>query len=206
MNNQNQKVIGSYPDEKETKRVIRDLMNQGFKKDQLTIYTNEEKNALHSEAANVQVAQTDLNDSAEATEDDKNFWESIRDAFKVREDHEFEDPNHVVGDDFLYPYREDLKNGRYVVVIDETHGQKIPAETASDREVDPTQEKTLGTLGTTAGFPVEGSVQGMGDGGQPPADSRSGDGTPPELEDTAGTADEKKATAERLRRSRKEDF
>ncbi|OJF95495.1 general stress protein [Alkalibacterium sp. 20] len=206
MNDQNKKVVGSYPDERETKRVIRDLMSQGFRKDQLTIYTNEEKHTHHSEVANVQVAQADFNDKKETTEDDKNFWESIRDAFKVREDQEFEDPDYVADDDFLYPHREDLKNGRYVVVIDESNGETVAAETASDRTVDPTPDKQSETSGTPAGFPEEGSVQGMGDGGQPPTDSRSGDGTPPELEDTAGTADERKATAERLRQSRKEDL
>ncbi|WP_423188543.1 general stress protein [Alkalibacterium sp. f15] len=206
MNDQNKKVVGSYPDERETKRVIRDLMSQGFRKHQLTVYSNEEKHTHHSEVANVQVAQTDFNDKKKAAEDDKNFWESIRDAFKVREDQEFEDPDYVAEDDLLYPHREDLKNGRYVVVVDESNGQTVAAETASDRTVDPDTDKPSGTLGTTAGFPEEGSVQGMGDGGQPTADSRSSDGTPPELEDTAGTADERNATDERLRQSRKEDL
>lgn len=206
MKNQNQKVVGSYPDEKETKRVIHDLMDQGFRKDQLTIYTNEEKRDLHAEVENVQVAQTDVNDKKDVEEDDKNFWESIREAFKVREDHEFEDPNYKAEDDLLHPYREDLRNGRYVVVVDDTNGQTVGDNTASDRNVDHTPNPPLETLGTTAGFANEGSVQGMGDGGQPRADAQSGDGTPPELEDTEGMADEDTATDERLRQTRKEDL
>lgn len=61
------------------------------------------------------------------------------------------------------------------------------------------------TLGTTAGFPNEGSVQGMGDGGQPPVEPHSEDGTPPELEDTAAAADEREATEDRLRQERREN-
>lgn len=208
MNNQNQKVVGSYPDASETKLAVRELISQGFRKDQLTIYTNEEKRAFFSDVENVQVAQPDVNDTNEPheTEDeDKNFWESIRDAFKVREDAEFEDPNYVAEDDLLYNHREDLRNGRFVIVVDETDGKTVYKET-SDRNVDHTPDPPLETLGTTAGFPTEGSVQGMGDGGQPSADSHSDDGTPPELEDTAGTADEHAATEDRLRQTRKEDL
>ena len=205
MNNQDQRIIGSYADEKETKRVIRHLMDQGYRKDQLTIYTNEEKRHLFKDVENVQVAEPSDHDEPETPEDDKNFWESIRDAFKVREDHEFDQGDKADGD-ILHPYREELKNGRYVVMVDETEDQLNEQKPATDKETDHTPDPPLETLGTTAGFPDEGSVQGMGDGGQPPADSRSEDGTPPELEDTAAAADESEATEDRLRQTRKEDL
>jgi len=206
MNNQNQRVIGSYADDKETKRVIRHLMDQGYRKDQLTIYTNEEKRHLFKDVENVQVAQPSDHDEPETTEEDKNFWESIRDAFKVREDHDFDDRDHAGDDDLLHPYREELNNGRYIVMVDETDGHSAEKKTAADTETYHTPTPPLETLGTTAGFPDEGSVQGMGDGGQPTADSRSEDGTPPELEDTAATADESEATEDRLKHTQKEDL
>lgn len=206
MNNLNKRVVGSYTDEKETKRVIHHLMDQGFSKDQLTIYTNEEKRHLYSEVENVQIAQPDADENTEAPHEDKNFWESIRDAFKVREDHEFDDPDNNDDNDLLDSYREDLKDGRYVVVVNDAENNGHTKEAPTDKDVDNTTKPPLDTLGTTAGFPDEGSVQGMGDGGQPPADSRSEDGTPPELEDTAATADESEATDDRIRQTRKEDL
>lgn len=207
MKNQNQRVVGSYDDEKETKRVIRHLMDQGFRKDQLTIYTNEEKRHLYSEVENVQVAQpdADANENIDTPEEDKNFWESIRDAFHVREDHEFDDPSYRSENDLLHPYRDDLKKGRYIVAVDDSGEHPQKDETASDKEVSNTQNPPLETLGTTAGFPNEGSVQGMGDGGQPTVEPHSEDGTPPELEDTAATADEQEATEDRLRQERREN-
>lgn len=208
MTNQKLRVVGSYPDADQTKRAVRELISQGFRKDQLTIYTNEEKRAFFTDINNVQVAQSDVNDTNEPhkTEDeDKNFWESIRDAFKVREDASFDDPNYVPEDDLLHDHREALKNGRFVIIVDETDGKKV-TRTVSDKNTEPTPDPPLETLGTTAGFPTEGSVQGMGDGGQALTDEHSSDGTPPELEDTAGSADEKAATEDRLRNVRREDL
>ncbi|GEK89527.1 Heat induced stress protein YflT [Alkalibacterium putridalgicola] len=207
MNNLDQRVIGSYEDEKETKRVIRHLMDQGYRKDQLTIYTNEEKHHLFSEVENVQVAQPepDAHENTDTPEEDKNFWESIRDAFHVREDHEFEDASYKSENDLLHPYRDDLKNGRYIVAVDDSTRRPGDSETASDKEVTSAPNPQMETLGTTAGFPNEGSVQGMGDGGQPPVEPHSEDGTPPELEDTAAAADEREATEDRLRQEGREN-
>ncbi|SFB96323.1 Heat induced stress protein YflT [Alkalibacterium subtropicum] len=210
MKNQDQRVIGSYEDDKETKRIIRHLMDQGYRKDQLTIYTNEEKHHLFSEVENVQVAQpdTDTHENMDTPEEDKNFWESIRDAFHVREDHRFDDPSYKSENTLLKPYRDDLQKGRYIVAVDDSADRPRTdrrEETPSNEEVAHAQNPPLETLGTTAGFPNEGSVQGMGDGGQPPVEPRSEDGTPPELEDTAAAADEQTATKDRLSQERHEN-
>ncbi|MER2063421.1 MAG: general stress protein [Alkalibacterium sp.] len=215
MNNHDQRVVGSYDDEKETKRVIRHLMDQGYRKDQLTIYTSGDKRHLYSDVENVQVAQpdTDVNENIDTPEEDKNFWESIRDAFHVREDHEFDEPDYRSDNDLLHPYRKDLKNGKYVVAVDDTTEHPGSKENVSKKDTtdgapkstDRAANPPLETLGTTAGFPNEGSVQGMGDGGQPPVEPNSGDGTPPELEDTSALADERDATDDRLSQERREN-
>jgi len=216
MNNLNQRVVGSYEDKQETKRVIRHLMDQGYRKEQLTIYTNEDKRHLYSDVENVQVAQpdTDINETIDTPKEDKNFWESIRDAFHVREDHEFDDPNYKSENDLLHPYRDDLSKGLYIVAVDDTAERphkdetakgRLKDDTVTDKNVTEAADPHLETLGTTAGFPNEGSVQGMGDGGQPPVEPRSEDGTPPELEDTAAAADEREATDDRLSQERREN-
>lgn len=206
MKKQDQRVVGSYGDEKETKRVIRHLLDQGFNRNQLTIYTNESKHHLFSEVENVQVAQPDnnVNDNYDTPEVDKNFWESIRDAFRVREDHEFDDSNKKPENDLLHPYREDLKNGFYIVAVDDLaeHPRSNPSLSENNKGHH-TETPQKDNIDPTDSFSEEGSVQGMGDGGQPPVESRSDDGTPPELEDTAASADEKDATDERLRQERR---
>lgn len=199
-------VIGSYPTEQEAEHVIRRLLSEGTNKNDLTIFTNKEKGDQLSNPENIDVSNPDINDSPDH-DDDKSFWESIKDAFTVRDDEYYEDPNYLVEDDSLHMYRDDLKKGHVIIAVQKT------AEPDSQTERDATSSSAthagdpdLETLGTTAGFPNEGSVQGMGDGGQPPLEPKSNDGTPPELEDTHGEADGDAATDDRLRQTRKNDL
>ncbi|GEK91631.1 general stress protein [Alkalibacterium kapii] len=212
MNNLNQRVVGSYEDDKETKRVIRHLLNQGFNNNQLTIYTNEENHPFDSGLENVQVAQpeTGAEKNGGSAKEDKNFWESIRDAFQIRKDHDFDNKNHKSVNDLLKPYRQDLKKGFYVVAVDDSNERSRSNSSSDKKDSTDVEHKggpdpELETLGTAAGFPNEGSVQGMGDGKTPPVASHSKDGTPPELEDTAAKADEEEATDVRLSQTRHED-
>lgn len=119
---QKQRVVGSYKDEKEAERVIRHLLAQGFQNKQLTIYTNKEKHPFNSEDRNIEVTQPDIEKtkSNDKSLDDKNFWTSIRDAFHIRKDHEFDHSNYRPESDLLAPYREDLRDGFYIVTIDDS--------------------------------------------------------------------------------------
>ncbi|PRY83723.1 general stress protein [Alkalibacterium olivapovliticus] len=199
-------VIGSYPTEEEAEHVIRRLLKEGTAKQDITIFTNKDKSDRLNNTENVDVSNADVNDDKDH-DDDKSFWESIKDAFSVRDDEYYEDPNYVVEDDSLHMYRDDLKKGHVVVTIQKNGGQ----DSGKEREATSSTQTHAGdpdleTLGTTAGFPNEGSVQGMGDGGQPPMEPKTNDGTPPELEDTHGEADVDASTDERLRQTRKKDL
>ncbi|MCC5894289.1 MAG: general stress protein [Alkalibacterium sp.] len=199
-------VIGSYPTEEEAERVIRRLLSEGTNKNDITIFTNKEKSEHLSNPENVDVSNADVNDDRDHDED-KSFWESIKDAFSVRDDEYYEDPNYVVEDDSLHMYRDDLKKGHVLVTVQKENAHSSDKErNATSSSETHAGDPTLDTLGTTAGFPDEGSVQGMGDGGQPPMEPKSNDGTPPELEDTHGEADVDASTDERLRQTRKQDL
>lgn len=196
-------VIGSYPTEEEAESVVRRLLSEGTDKNDIIIFSNREKSDRLSNPENVDVSSPDVNDDKNH-DDDKSFWESIKDAFSVRDDEYYEDPNYVVEDDSLHMYRDDLKKGHVIVTVqkaDATHSRDATSSSQTHAG-----DPTLDTLGTTAGFPEEGSVQGMGDGSQPPMEPKSNDGTPPELEDTHGEADRDASTNDRLRQTRKEDL
>lgn len=197
----NQTVIGSYQTETETEQVIKRLQSEGYKKEDITLFTNRERSKDLNNPRDVDLATPSMDGTDEDQNNDRSFWESIKDAFKVRDDEYYDDPNYVGEDDLLHMYRDDLRKGHIVVVVDEDDEDMDSRNDApaADHPVD----THLDTLGTTAGFPDEGSVQGMGDGGQRPLEPNSNDGVPPELEDTHGEADETEATDDRLRQERR---
>ncbi|GEQ34745.1 hypothetical protein [Marinilactibacillus psychrotolerans] len=51
------------------------------------------------------------------------------------------------------------------------------------------------------GFPTEGAVEGMTDGGQPPLEPEQSEGTPPELEDTQGQSNNETINDKKTKRS-----
>ncbi|GAA0359674.1 hypothetical protein GCM10008932_10350 [Alkalibacterium iburiense] len=197
----NQTVIGSYQTETETEQVIKRLQSEGYKKEDITLFTSHERSEELNNPRGVDVANPDVDGTDEDHNNDRSFWESLKDAFKVRDDEYYNDPNYVEEDDLLHMYRDDLRKGHIVVVVDEDNDE---TDARNDAPVaDHPTDTQLDTLGTTAGFPEEGSVQGMGDGGQRPLEPNSNDGTPPELEDTHGEADVSEATEDRLRQERR---
>lgn len=198
-------VIGSYPTEKEAESVIKRLLNEGHNNENIMIFTNKEKSDHLHNPKDVEVASPNINGTDEDGDNDKSFWESLKDAFTVRDDDYYEDPNYLVEDDTLHMYRDDLKKGYIIVAIknydeDKSSGHKQATSSDQVKADDP----ELNTLGTTAGFPDEGTVQGMGDGGQVPVEPKTTDGTPPELEDTHGEANPDDSTNSRMRQTRKE--
>lgn len=196
-----QTIIGSYPTEKEAESVVKRLISEGYEKEEITIFINKEKSAQLRNPKGVEVANPDVNGTDEDGDNEKSFWESLKDAFTVRDDDYYNDPNYLVEDDTLHMYRDDLKKG-YIVIgvkkpIDDNRDDSSSNNVKSD-------DPRLDTLGTTAGFPDEGTVQGMGDGGQVPSEPTTTDGTPPELEDTHGEASPDESTDSRMRQTRKE--
>lgn len=198
-------IIGSYPTEKEAESIVKRLISEGYDKEDITIFTNHEKSTQLRNPKDVKVANPDVNGTDEDGDNEKSFWESLKDAFTVRDDDYYNDPNYLVEDDTLHMYRDDLKKGYIVVGLnksdDETH--KDNRNDTSSKHVS-SNDPELDTLGTTAGFPDEGTVQGMGDGGQVPSEPKTTDGTPPELEDTHGEANPEDSTESRMRQTRKE--
>lgn len=207
----NQTVIGSYQTEDEAIRVIKRLLSEGYLKDEITIFTNPQVGDNLSNPEHVDVAEPDLNGNDEDGKNDQSFWQSVKDAFKVRDKDFYNDPNYTSDDDLLHTYRDDLERGNIVVVVDNYHGtnpddeatelgtQSSPGDGTGRTDEIRDPNTAGGVLGTSAGFPDEGGVVGMGDGGQPPVEPNQAEGTPPELEDTDGEADSDELKEERLK-------
>lgn len=88
-------VIGSYPTEREAEQVVRRLMDEGTDKKNITIFTNKDKGDQLPNPDNVDVANTDVNGTDEDHDNEKSFWESLKDAFLVRDDEYYNDSNYI---------------------------------------------------------------------------------------------------------------
>lgn len=112
-----QTVIGSYKTEDEVIKVIKRLLADGYLKDEITLFTNLKRIESLDNPEDIDVAEPNLSDPEESHEGDKNFWQSIKDAFKIREDHHFDDPNYTADNELLYRYRDNLIKGEIVIVV-----------------------------------------------------------------------------------------
>ncbi|MEC6747920.1 general stress protein [Marinilactibacillus sp. XAAS-LB27] len=187
----NQTVIGSYKTEKEVIKVVTRLMSEGYLKDEITLFANQKRSDSLKNPEHLDVAEPDINGNDADHGNEKSFWDSIKDAFKVREDHHFDDPNYTTEDDLLHHYRDNLSSGEIIVVVNNFKGQGSDSSADQSDSSDEVQDlsQATGAMGSIAGFPEEGAVQGMTDGGQPPLEPEQSEGTPPELEDTTAQAD-----------------
>lgn len=203
-----QQVIGSYPTETETQEVVKRLLSEGYTQTDVTLFVNKKRETELNNPRDLEVRTSDPLNKESANEVDSSFWESLKDAFKVRDEDYYSDTNYRKEDDFLHSYRDDLRKGYIVVAVNKDDSEvgdnhHSPASPPVDSDSSDTH---LDTLGTTAGFPdTGGAVQGMGNGGQRPIEPKSKNGVPPELEDTHGEADEATATEERLKQERQND-
>lgn len=210
----NQKVIGSFKTEDEAMRQVKDLLNQGYAKKDITIFTNPELGDKLSNPENVEVAEPDINGNDEDGKNEQTFWQSLKDAFKVRGEEFYNEPNYTSEDDLLHDYREELAAGHIIVITDTTHDSNLDSSndsaSTSDDPADVAEPNsavdartTAGSQGTFAGFPEvpnEGGVTGMGDGeGQTSSEPKATEGVPPELENTDEEADSDELKEERLR-------
>lgn len=112
-----QTVIGSYKTEDEVIKVIKRLLADGYLKDEITLFTNQKRIEKLDNPEDIDIAEPNMSDPEESHEDDKNFWQSVKDAFKIREDHHFDDPNYTADNELLYRYRDNLIKGEIVIVV-----------------------------------------------------------------------------------------
>lgn len=136
MDMSNKTVVGSYATQNEALDVVSKLKNEGYPKNDIVLYSNEEQsNTLtHYEAHDV-VVDTDESARTESAkaEKDQSMWDKIKDAFVTDTyDHEKEHKraHYDQTKDPLYPYRDDIAKGHFVVAVENYRGQ--PTEKAAD--------------------------------------------------------------------------
>ena len=118
---ENRVVVGSYKNEDDTASVVNRLKEDGYQRDDITLYTNSANADGLKDSRNVDNAGRGTED----TEDDRSFWDKMKDAFSTDSydyEEDSQDPNYNQEDDVLYPYKDDIKNGNTVIVVDSYRG------------------------------------------------------------------------------------
>lgn len=118
---ENRVVVGSYKNEDDTASVVNRLKEDGYQRDDITLYTNSANADGLKDSRNVDNAGRGTED----TEDDRSFWDKMKDPFSTDSydyEEDSQDPNYNQEDDVLHPYKDDIKNGNTVIVVDSYRG------------------------------------------------------------------------------------
>lgn len=139
MGNDNQKVIGSYSSKEEAIQVISRLKEEGYPKQDIIVYGNEQsaKGSVDSnKATTISASDPDYTDQS-STKEDRSAWDKIKDAF-TRDSYESSNANSKESEDILYPYRDDIKKGNLVIVVQNPQqgDQNVDRDSSSDQNVD----------------------------------------------------------------------
>lgn len=161
MQNNNKTVIGSYDSRDEALDVVHKLKNEGYQKQDIILYGNDDAaNSIGDhEGVNVTAdptSDTDHDRSGTTTNDtDDSLWDQIKGAFSTDtydNEERAQSPGYSEENDVLYPYREDIKNGKIVVAVDNFRGENIdkynsvkPADHDPARDAAPDRTDIRGT-------------------------------------------------------------
>lgn len=140
---ENRVVVGSYRNEDETVSTINRLKEDGYQRDDITLYTSSANVEGLKDSQDVDVETDNAGRRTEDTEDDRSFWDKMKDAFSTESYNYEEDSqelNYNQEDDILYPYRDDINNGHTVIVVDNYRGdtdlEMNRAETSVNEKTD----------------------------------------------------------------------
>lgn len=122
---ENRVVVGSYNNQDEVSSVINRLKEDGYQKEDITLYTNSANVDGLRDNKDLDVKTDSAERATEVTEDDRSFWDQMKDAFST-ESYNYEenaqDPAYNQEDDVLYPYRDDINSGHTIIVVNNYRG------------------------------------------------------------------------------------
>lgn len=117
----NNRVEGVYSNVDEAMRAVEALRDRGYPRENITIVANEDvrDNFPWNVDAEVTTRDTDTSDSGD---NDRSFWDSIKDAFTTDDsysDSNYDQPDYDRENDPVYEYRDDINRGSIVVLVRE---------------------------------------------------------------------------------------
>lgn len=139
----NKTVVGSYDSRDEALDVVQRLKNDGYQKQDIILYGNESVANSIGDHEGVNVTADTGNDTGSGNDrntDDQSLWDQIKGAFSTDtydENDRSQSADYNQDDDVLYPYRDEIRDGKIVVAVDNYRGEDIAQynsvrETGSD--------------------------------------------------------------------------
>lgn len=198
MQDSNKTVVGTYDTRDEALEVVHKLKDAGYQKENIILYANEDVTKTQSdyEAVNIEAdTDPDTMSSRETSEDDQSMWEKIKGAFSsdtYDHDERKQDDSYNKQDDMLYPYRDDIKNGKVVVVIDGYNGEDLDQYISTDASGDPdsqTPQTTPNISNETTEVPVEDEERDVDTDGDVRVENDDLHDTKPSLDNYGGVRD-----------------
>lgn len=128
-------VIGRYDNQDEVANEVRRLVDLGYPKNKITVYTDNNHASHFRNTPGVDVKTEDTGQPSTQESDDRSVWEQIKDAFSSDTydyDEVSERPEYTHDDDVLYPYRDDIAAGKAVIVVEDFREDTDTNETMHD--------------------------------------------------------------------------
>lgn len=127
----NKKVEGIYATVEEAMAAVERLSDEGYNRHSIYVVANEAVRRSIPFTLDAEVTtEADLRE--DTNEDDRSLWEKIKDAFTFDQydDTRHEEPGYDASEDVLAAYREDLRRGSIVILLDDdTKGDFIANDT-----------------------------------------------------------------------------
>lgn len=145
-------VVGTYDNQNEVATEVRRLIDEGYPKEKITVYTNEENLDTLRDSQDVNVEAEGTVESTSGDTGEKSLWEEIKDAFSADTydyDDAAQDPNYTRDDDVLYPYRDDIVAGKMIIVVEDYREDTDTNEGATvgiDRDIPENTNRTETTV------------------------------------------------------------
>lgn len=112
-------VKGSYATVGEAERAVDELVAQGYRKDMITLVTNQDTYDTMSGTMDVAVNTDHAEDS-----DNESWWDKVKDVFTTDtyDEANQNDPGYNADEDVLSPYKDDINNGYVILLVDDMDG------------------------------------------------------------------------------------
>jgi len=111
-------VIGSYVNQNEALAGVRRLNNEGYSKEEITLYTN---SALANTLEDSDYVDVEPRDAKEETTEDYSHGQQVQDNF-IQATYDYDkvsvESNYDQDEDILYPYKDVIADGYIVMVVD----------------------------------------------------------------------------------------
>lgn len=137
MSKNNKVVLGSYRNEEEAIEVLKKLKEEGYNKENVTVYTNSKNIDGLKDSKDVNANIDNVKETDDRGEDDRSFWTKVKDSFSTNTyDYETDSksPDYDQAGDILYPYSDDLDKGNIIVVV-ENYGGNVNTAGAANSDV-----------------------------------------------------------------------